>query len=141
VSIDRVLEDVTRVPGVNMAAVCAYDGLCIATQAAFGMENEDRVAAMSAEIGRAVKALVSSWDGGGFGTAAFEAATGKLVISDTGRAFLTVVTDQNANTGLLRLKVEQAAEELKEALAPAPPGADPGQPPEATVGTEEAGPD
>ena len=116
-SIERIIDDVTRVNGVNIVSLCSRDGIPIASQAPVGAADEDRIAAMSAEIGQAIQVLSSSWDGAGFAIAAFEASSGKLVVADVGKAYLAVLSDQAANTGLLRLSVERACEQLRKALS------------------------
>ena len=117
-SIDRIVARVTRVNGVRMASLCSRDGIVISSESATGFGDANRVAAMSAEIGRAVDVLTRSWDGKGFQTAAFEASQGKLVIVEAGKAFVAVLAEPGANLGLLRLRVEEAAGELREAISP-----------------------
>ena len=117
-SIDRIVARVTRVNGVRMASLCSRDGIVISSESATGSGDTNRVAAMSAEIGRAVDVLTRSWDGKGFQTAAFEASQGKLVIVEAGKAFVAVLAEPGANLGLLRLRVEEAADELREVISP-----------------------
>jgi len=118
VSIDRIVTRVTRVNGVRMASLCSRDGIVISSESATGFGDTDRVAAMSAEIGRAVDVLTRSWDGKGFRTAVFEASQGKLVIAEAGKAFVAVLAEPGANLGLLHLRVEEAAGELREVISP-----------------------
>jgi len=117
VTIERIIDELTRVNGVNVVSLCSRDGIPIASQAPVGTADQDRIAAMSAEIGQAVHVLSSSWDGAGFAIAAFEASSGKLVVADVEKAYLAVLSDQAANTGLLRLSVERASGQLREALS------------------------
>jgi len=113
VTIEEITDGLTRVNGVRVVALCTSDGIGICSQAVEGAGDENRLAAMAAEIGRAVMILTQSWDGARYQTAAFEASSGKLVVSDVGKAFVAVVADQTANMGLLRLRIEQAATELR----------------------------
>ncbi len=116
VNIEAVLDQVTRVAGVRAAVVCDYEGIHIASQSTVGAAAEESVAAMAAEIGRSVTKLLRTADGDKFRMAMFGSANGNLVMADAGRGFLAALTDQAANTGLLRMAVEKAAEQLADEL-------------------------
>lgn len=111
-TIDEVLDQVTRVAGVRAAVLCDYEGIHIASQSVIGAAEEERVAAMAAEIGRSASDLLRTADGDRLQMAMFGAANGNLVMADATRGFLVALTDQAANTGLLRMEVEKAAERL-----------------------------
>jgi predicted regulator of Ras-like GTPase activity (Roadblock/LC7/MglB family) len=116
VNIEAVLDQVTRVAGVRAAVVCDYEGIHIASQSTVGAAAEESVAAMAAEIGRSATKLLRTADGDRFRMAMFGSANGNLVMADAGRGFLAALTDQAANTGLLRMAVEKAAERLASEL-------------------------
>ncbi len=111
-TIEEVLDQVTRVAGVRAAVFCDYEGIHIASQSAIGAAEEERVAAMAAEIGRSASKLLRAANGDQLQMAMFGAANGNLVMADATRGFLVALTDQAANTGLLRMAVEKAAERL-----------------------------
>jgi predicted regulator of Ras-like GTPase activity (Roadblock/LC7/MglB family) len=116
VRIDEVLDQVTRVAGVRAAVFCSYDGINIASQSAVGAAEDEQVAAMAAEIGRTAKKLLRSAGGEQMQMAMFGAASGNLVMADAARGLVVAITDQAANTGLLRMEVEKAAEVLSTEL-------------------------
>lgn len=138
-TIDEVLDQVTRVAGVRAAVFCDYKGLHIASQSAVGAAEEEQVAAMAAEIGRSASRLLRAAHGDRLGMATFGAANGNLVMADAGRGFLVALTDQAANTALLRMEVEKAGDRLAGELGQAdmdgegeaePPDRTDGSPPE-----------
>jgi predicted regulator of Ras-like GTPase activity (Roadblock/LC7/MglB family) len=114
---DQVVARMTRLTGVKAAAICSHDGLSILAQVSAGMPEEERIAAMTAEIARSASALLASSGEDALQTAVFEAAAGKIVVADVGRGYLVAVTDQTSSTGLLRLEIDHAAAELRAAPA------------------------
>jgi predicted regulator of Ras-like GTPase activity (Roadblock/LC7/MglB family) len=116
VNVEAVLDQVTRVAGVRAAVVCDYEGIHIASQSAVGAAAEESVAAMAAEIGKSAAKLLRTADGDELKMAMFGAANGNLVMADAGKGLLAALTDQAANTGLLRMEVEKAAERLASEL-------------------------
>lgn len=132
--IDEVLDQVTRVAGVRAAVFCSYDGINIASRSAVGAAEDEQVAAMAAEIGRTARKLLHSAGGEQLQMAMFGAANGNLVMADAARGLVVAITDQAANTGLLRMEVEKAAEVLSTELhGPA------GEEPQQASSSEEAG--
>lgn len=132
-TIEAILDQVTRVAGVRAAVFCSYDGISIASQTAVGVAEDEQVAAMVAEIGRATRRLLRNLDDDEHQMAMFGASTGNLVMADAAKGFLVAITDQAANTGLLRMEVERAAQELSTRLLPPSAGA-----PEETQPSEQA---
>ena len=127
-TIEAVLYQVTRVAGVRAAVFCSYDGISIASQSAVGAAEDEQVSAMAAEIGRAVQELLRNADNDEFEMAMFGASTGNLVMADAARGFLVALTDQAANTGLLRMEVEKAARHLSTELGRLSADGDPADP-------------
>jgi predicted regulator of Ras-like GTPase activity (Roadblock/LC7/MglB family) len=121
---EGIVTRLTRIAGVRAAAFCSYDGINIVSHAVTGMLDEDELAAMSAEIGRTASQLLATTEDEHLKVGIFEAGSGKLVIGEAGRGYLVEVAHREANTGLLRLEVEQGAEELGRSFAgPADPSA------------------
>lgn len=90
---------------------------------------------MAAEIGRTAKKLLHSAGAEQLEMAMFGAANGNLVMADAARGLVVAITDQAANTGLLRMEVEKAAEVLSTELH-GPSAEEPQQ----AGSSEEAGP-
>ncbi|MGQ9730680.1 MAG: roadblock/LC7 domain-containing protein [Candidatus Zipacnadales bacterium] len=119
-SIDEILETLTRVDNIEMAAMCDYDGIVIAAQAAIGTLTDEQFAAWAAEMGRAALGVTQNWNGGDLRLAVFEASMGLLILANVGKGYLVVASDPTANAGLLRLETERAAEALRRVLGTAP---------------------
>jgi len=116
-SLQQLIDGVSRVTGVAAVAVVDYEGIPIEMRAAFGAADAERLAAWAAELGRLAAETAESWDGGRLQLALFESSMGSLMLADLGRGFLVVSGDPTLNTGRLRLEVEKAVEPLRQFLA------------------------
>lgn len=112
----ETLERLTRITGVKAAALTDYEGILIEEQAAIGLVSAEDLSARSAEVGRLVRRTADVWGGGQMQVAFLESSMGTLVLADVGRGYLLVVADPTVNAGMLRLGVEQAAEQLRRLL-------------------------
>ena len=111
------MEPLTRVSGVQAAALCDYDGILIETQAAVGRVNLDQLCAWSAEMGRYAGLTSTGWNGGGLQTGVFEGSMGSLLLSDVTKGYLVVVSDPTTNSGILRLELDRAAQRMRTILS------------------------
>jgi len=115
----EIIDTVTRVSGVQAAAICDYDGILIEGYTATDLVEREHLCAWAAEMGRAAAKTTESWEGGALRVALFESSVGSLMLADVGKGYLVAVGDPTTNLGLLRLEIERAAAMLRRALSTA----------------------
>lgn len=112
--LSRGLEALTRVDGVQGAMVVDVEaGVPVASQLATGVAESALAALAGALFSRTDDASVS----GGYGALRvlqLEAAEGHVVVAGAGALVVVVLTDSTARLGLVRVRAERAAEELRE---------------------------
>lgn len=120
--IEEVLDRLSGEAGVIGSLVLTPDGLMVAHRVGQPGEridddlDADRIAAIAGDaITRLRRALAPAAEGAaaGFDRFVLEAAFGKLVIVDVGRAALVVVTDRRIDLEMTRIAIEHAAFKLK----------------------------
>jgi len=112
-----VIDGLTRVAGVTAATITDYEGIVIEAQAAVGILDNERLSAWAAQMGSLAAHTAEAWDGGSLRVAAYESSMGSLMLADVGKGYLVVIGDPTVNVGMLRLEVDRAAEELKRLLS------------------------
>ena len=116
-TMQAIVEGVTRVTGVTAVAILDYDGIPIETHTALGPVNHEHLCAWAAEMGRRAAGTAEVWEGGPLQVALFESSMGALMLADVGKGYLMVAGDPTLNSGMLRLEVERAAEALRRFLS------------------------
>lgn len=113
-SLSRRLETLTRVDGVQGAMVVDVEaGVPVSSHLATGVEETALAALTGALFTRTDDASAS----GGYGALRvlqLEAADGHVVVAGAGALAVVVLTDATARLGLVRVRAERAAEELRE---------------------------
>lgn len=113
-SLSRGLETLTRVDGVQGAMVVDVEaGVPVTSQLATGVDETALAALAGVLFTRTNDAAVS----GGYGALRvlqLEAAEGHVVVAGAGALVVVVLTDATARLGLIRVRAERAAEELRE---------------------------
>ncbi len=110
----RVLDRLTRVPGVQGAMVVdAEAGVPVLSQLAAGVK-ETALAAMSGALFTRTADASGSAGYGALRVMQLEAAVGSVVVAGAGPLLVVVLTEANARLGLVRVQAERAAKELTE---------------------------
>ena len=109
-SILRALADV---PGVRGSMVVTLDGMVVESLLGRSL-REEVVAAMAASLilgtKRAVEAAERSFE-----SFSLSSTHGKMIVADTGSAFLVVVLDRNIDLGHAELEIRRAVRKVKSA--------------------------
>ncbi|WP_456481272.1 roadblock/LC7 domain-containing protein [Methanopyrus sp.] len=114
--IEKVLADLNRVAGVEGSMVASSDGLVIAEAVPPDVDPEV-VGAIATTVYGSGERVVDKMELGETEQMLMESSRGKVMIIKVGEdAVLVVITDPDANLGLVRLKAQEAAEELAERL-------------------------
>ncbi len=108
----RVLKGLADVPGVRGSMVVTQDGIVVDSLLGRNL-REEIVGAMAASLILGTKKALEKT-----GRPAFEYLTvvsthGKMIVADTGSAFLVVVLDRNIDLGHAELEIRSAVRKVK----------------------------
>ncbi len=107
-----ILKRLNDVVGVKGSAIVTTDGIVIASHLDPTL-HEDVVAAMSAHVIQSVRRALDRNGLRKFARLTLVASHGKMVFTDTGPAFLVVVTDRNVELGPVHIEIESAAMRIR----------------------------
>lgn len=108
----RILDAFSRQRGVRASlVVSAIDGIAIESNLQIG-EDGSRVAALAASLYRKARKSATAAGLGSTGFLQLEAENGRLCMLGGDDVILVVVTQREANVGLVRVEMLRAAESL-----------------------------
>jgi hypothetical protein len=110
-----VLESLTQVSGVRGSLLVGRDGMIIASDLPQEI-SDDRVAAVTGAIAATVQDSLAKLDRGPLMHAQIDAEDGKVFLQEAGRGLLVVLAQREVNTGLIRLEMKAAVDELRRRL-------------------------
>ncbi|WP_457620400.1 roadblock/LC7 domain-containing protein [Methanopyrus sp.] len=114
--IEKVLADLNRVAGVNGSLVASSDGLVVAEMVPPEV-NAEVVGAITTTVYGSGERVVEEMELGELEQMLMESTDGKVIAIRAGDdAVLVLITDPDANLGLIRLKAREAAEEIARRL-------------------------
>ncbi len=114
--IEKVLADLNRVDGVHGSLVVSSDGLIIAEAVPPDIDSEV-VGAIATTVYGSGERVVDEMDLGELEQMLIESSEGKvMIIAVSDEATLVLITDPDANLGLIRLRAQEAAEEIAKQL-------------------------
>jgi predicted regulator of Ras-like GTPase activity (Roadblock/LC7/MglB family) len=108
---EHVLEDLNKTPGLIGSFVVDSDGIIVVSDVAAGADAEQASALISALTNAANKSL-SRLAAGTLTSAFFELDEQKVLLQATDVGHLVALAEPDANLGLLRLELRQAARRL-----------------------------
>ena len=111
-SVKGVVERLAQIKGVVGSVLVAKDGLVVASDLSVQVQDEI-VAAMVSAVGSTAVKAAEMMEQGTLKNIIIESESGKLFLSDTNIGYLGVLTAPDANIGLVRLELREAAEVLK----------------------------
>jgi len=115
--VKKLLSEFTNLPGVNTACLVGRDGFLLDSIAIAGTDTEMIGAIASGGFG-ASESMGNQLEKGQLTMTMIEYKNGPVMLSPIGReAFLVVVADQEANLGMIRLKIKKHAKEIEESAA------------------------
>ena len=111
-SIQDILHDLGRAPGIKGTAVVTADGIMVAST--LGLEfRDDVVAGLISFLVSTIRRALQEATMGAFTRFLMSATHGKVILTDIGEAFLVVVTDQFADLDLCTRDVQECALRLR----------------------------
>jgi len=113
---EHVLEELNKTPGIIGSFIVDHDGIIIVSDVAAGANAEASSALISALTNAAQKSL-TRLEAGSLGTAFFEMDEQKVFLQATDIGHLVALAAHDANLGLVRLELRQAARRLGGAVA------------------------
>ncbi|RKZ28171.1 hypothetical protein DRQ26_01660 [bacterium] len=111
-SVKEVVERLSQVKGVVGSILVAKDGLVVASNLSVQVQDEI-VAAMVSAVGSTAIKATEMMEQGELRNIIIEGNNGKLFLTDADVGYLGVLTSTEANMGLVRLELMEAAETLK----------------------------
>jgi len=108
-----ILRNLTRVSGVQGSVLVDRDGMVILSDLEADLDDE-RVGAMAAAIVATVEESLRKVNRGPLVHLQMDAAHGKILVQEAGKALLVVLTEKSVNIGLIRIEIKTAAEKLKQ---------------------------
>ena len=108
----NVLKGLNETIGIRGSMVVSDDGMVIAS--CLGRQlDEDKVAAMASNALMSIRRGLARQNLPNFGRFTLTASHGKLVITDTGIAYLVVVMDRKIDLGPTDIEIESAAMRIR----------------------------
>jgi predicted regulator of Ras-like GTPase activity (Roadblock/LC7/MglB family) len=107
-----VLTSLADVPGVRGSLVVTQDGIVVDSKIGKGL-REEVVGAMAASLILGVRRAMETAGEPHFESFSLVATHGKMVVADTGTAFLIVVLDRNIDLGHAELEIRSAVRKVK----------------------------
>jgi predicted regulator of Ras-like GTPase activity (Roadblock/LC7/MglB family) len=108
----RILKQLNDVVGVKGSLVVTHDGIVIASHVSRHLDDE-MVAAVAAGVIAAARRALEQAGMDHFARFTLVASHGKLVFTDTGPAYLVVVTDRNVELAPVDIEIESAAMRIR----------------------------
>ena len=108
----RILKRLRDVVGVKGCLVVTKDGIVIASHLSSRMQ-QDVVAAMAANVVRAVQRALARQGLAEFTRCTLVAGHGKMSFTDAGPAFLVVVMDRDVELAPVDIEIESAAMRIR----------------------------
>lgn len=114
--LERVLNDLRRIGGIEASAVASRDGLLIYSTVSRKFHAET-FAAMAATMLGAAETATTELGRGIPERVIVESKHGRIIVTGAGpKALLLVTTEPNAGLGLILIEVAKASEKIKEIL-------------------------
>ena len=114
--LEKILNDLKNIGGVEASAVASRDGLLIYSTVSKKLHAET-FAAMSATMLGAAETATTELGKGIPQRIIVESENGKLIVTGAGqKALLVVMTEPEAGLGLILIEVTKASEKIKEVL-------------------------
>ncbi len=113
----QILMRMNQTPGIVGSFVVGADGMLVASDVSWVM-NEESVGALASAIINTVERASSQIDQGPLKSVAIETDGNKLFFSPTRLGYLVTIATQQANVGLVRLEMENAVDLLNASVAP-----------------------
>jgi predicted regulator of Ras-like GTPase activity (Roadblock/LC7/MglB family) len=111
-AVARTLELLTHVPGVRGAMIAdAETGVPVVAELAAGVE-ERALAAMASALYKRTADAIRTAEFGRLRVAQLEAADGHVLIAGAGTLLVVVLTERDAQLGLVRVQAKRAAREV-----------------------------
>ena len=107
-----VLTALADVPGVRGSLVVTQDGIVVDSQLGKSL-REEVVGAMAASLILGVRRSLERTQEPKFESFSLASTHGKMIVSDTGSAFLIVVLDRNIDLGHAELEIRSAVRKVK----------------------------
>lgn len=107
-----VLRALADVPGVRGSMVVTQDGMVVDSLLGRSL-REDVVAAMAASLILGTRKALDRAGRPGFEQFSVVSTHGKMIVADTGSAFLVVVLDRNIDLGHAELEIRSAVRKVK----------------------------
>jgi len=108
----RILKQLNDVAGVKGSLVVTHDGIVVAAHLSRAL-REDTVAAVAAGVIASTRRALGQSGLDGFARLTLVASHGKMVFTDTGPAYLVVVTDRNLELAPVDIEIESAAMRIR----------------------------
>jgi len=108
----KVLKSLADVPGVRGSLVVTPDGMVVDSLLGRNMRVEV-VGAMAATAIIGTRRATDKAGLGGFESFSLVSTHGKMIVADTGAAFLVVVLDKNIDLGHAELEIRSAVRKVK----------------------------
>lgn len=108
----RVLESLADVPGVRGSMVVTQDGMVVDSRLNRSLK-EDVVGAMAASLILGIRKALDAASQPAFESFSLVSTHGKMIVADTGAAFLVVVLDRNIDLGHAELEIRSAVRKVK----------------------------
>ena len=106
----EILSRLCQVPGINGALAVSAEGLLIAAQTGLGDRSaEETAAAVIGNLGRSVSVALERLGRGSFKHLVVSGAGGRAALVASGPGYLVALLAPDANLGLARLELGQAA--------------------------------
>ena len=107
---DKILSDLKQIGGINASSITSRDGVRIISD----MDVESNTETMAATMLAAAETATMELGKGIPDRVIVESDHGKLVAMGTGpKAFLVILTEPDAELGLILVELEKAAEKVK----------------------------
>jgi hypothetical protein len=114
--LEKILNDLKLLGGIEASVVASRDGLLIYSNSAL-KQNAETFAAMSATMLGAAETATSELGKGIPERIIVESMNGKIIATGAGpKALLIVLTQPEASLGLILIDVAKASEKIKEAM-------------------------
>ncbi len=114
--LEKILNDLKHIGGIEASAVASRDGLLICSTVSKNFHAET-FAAMSATMLGAAETATTELGKGIPERIIVESRNGKIIATGAGsKALLMVMTEHDAGLGLILIEVAKASEKIKEAL-------------------------
>ena len=108
----NILKGLADVPGVRGSMVVTQDGMVVDSLLGRSLQ-QDVVGAMAASLILGTKKALEKSGRPGFESLTVVSTHGKMIVADTGSAFLVVVLDRNIDVAHAELEIRSAMRKVK----------------------------